>query len=262
MSKYCSECGNQVPDQAKFCPKCGSPVTQGQIQNLNTSYQPQPHQPQYNRSQQNAGQMVTPNIMLGPDGKYRWIYEMSLFKNPTIFLLIWKIFFFIFIGILGFIMLLDIFEGNMDLERLLFDLKLMGIVIAVLTVIIGISMLIYAAIMGGKYIVMFEMDENGINHKQLPAQARKAVGIAAAAFLVGMAGGNRSAMLGGMAAANTEMYTSFAKTRKVRFYPRRDTIKIRQLLYRNQIYAKPEDYSFVQNYILTRVPDNAKPSNM
>ena len=127
MSKYCSECGNQMPDQAKFCPKCGSPVTQGQIQNLSTSYQPQPQpQPQYNRSQQNAGQMVTPNIMLGPDGKYRWIYEMSLFKNPTIFLLIWKIFFFIFIGILGFTMLLDIFEGNMDLERLLFDLKLMG----------------------------------------------------------------------------------------------------------------------------------------
>ena len=35
-------------------------------------------------------------VTLGNDGKYRWTYEMSLFKNPTIFLLIWKIFFFIF----------------------------------------------------------------------------------------------------------------------------------------------------------------------
>ena len=29
------------------------------------------------------------------DGKYRWSYAMSLYKNPTIFLLVWKIFFFI-----------------------------------------------------------------------------------------------------------------------------------------------------------------------
>ena len=249
MSKYCPKCKNQMPDQAKFCPKCGIPVTQVPMQDSNTGYRPQ----------QSAGQMVTPNIMLGPDGKYRWIYEMSLFKNPTIFLLIWKIFFFIFIGILGFIMLLDIFEGNMDLERLLFDLKLMGIVVAVLTVVIGISMLIYAAIMGGKYVVMFEMDDRGVNHMQAPHQAKKARKIGAATALLGAASGNFTTMAAGMNATRTEMYSEFSKTRKVKAYPRRDLIKVNGLLNHNQVYAAREDFDFVYNYIVQRIPDNAKP---
>ena len=32
------------------------------------------------------------------------------------------------------------------------------------------------------------------------------------------------------------------------------------MLKHNQVYAKPEDFSFVQNYILGRVPDSAKPN--
>ena len=116
--------------------------------------------------------------------------------------------------------------------------------------------------MGGKYIVLFEMDENGINHAQVPSQAKKAGGISAAAFTVGLLTGNHTAFIGGMAASNTQMYTGFSQTRKVRFYPRRDLIKIRQLLFRNQIYAKKEDFAFVQSYILARVPDKSKPGSL
>ena len=246
MSKFCPNCGTQMPDEAAFCPNCGNAVGQRTPQFAPTNAQPEV-------------QMVTPNIGLGPDGKYRWIYEMNLFRNPSLFVTVWKIFFFICIGSFVFIAIIQAFEGDLDGEAALDLLKICGIVLAVMTGIIIISFLIYAAIMGGKYVAMFEMDEDGITHGQLPRQAQKAMGIAAAALIIGMLSKRPSTMAAGFAAANTEMYTSFAKTKKVRFDPRHDTIRIRQTLAHNQIYAKPEDFTFVENYILHRVPDGAKP---
>lgn len=264
MAKFCPHCGNPIDEGAVFCGNCGC--------KLEAQPNPQPEQAPTRQYEQpelqhpqppfSVGQQVTPNITLGGDGKYRWIYEMSLFRNPTIFLLVWKIFLIITLGIFLFAMLMDAINGYMDLERLLLDLKIIAYVFIGVTALVAISCLIYAAIMGGKYIVLFTMDEHGINHAQIPTQAKKARNIAAAAFLIGAASGSFGGMAGGLAAANTEMYTSFAKTRKVRFYPRRETIKIRQTLSHNQIYAKPEDFDFVQSYILARVPDKAKPKNM
>ena len=250
MSKYCPNCGTQLPDAALFCPKCGNAAGQ---------QQPPYAQASNDRQTQEDLRMVTPNIALGPDGKYRWIYEMSLFKNPSMFMTVWKVFFFIALG--GFIIaaIVTASNGDMDGKMALNMLMYFGIALIGITVLVGISFLIYAAIMGGKYIVLFEMDDNGINHKQIPSQAKKAKGLAAGVFVLGMLTNNRAAMTGGIAASNTEMYTSFSKTRKIRFYPRRGSIKIRHLLFRNQIYAKPEDFAFVQDYILLRVPDKAKP---
>ncbi len=263
MAKFCTHCGTQMPDEAAFCPNCGSAVGQRMPQ---PRIRPADNQPQYTQPQYTQPQdappdvrMVTPNIGLGPDGKYRWIYEMNLFRNPSIFLTVWKIFFFICIGIFVMMTVIQAFEGDLDGKAVLDTLRICGVVTGVMTALVVVSFLIYAAIMGGKYIVMFEMDENGVNHRQLPRQAKKAMGIAAAAFVIGMLSNRTSTMASGFAAANTEMYTSFAKTKKVRFYPRRDVIKIRHTLNRNQIYAKPEDFGFVQDYILRRVPDGAKP---
>lgn len=247
---FCSRCGSKTPDAARFCPKCGRSA-EGVV-SRDTVY----HQPQFS-----AGTKVTPNILLGEDGKYRWIYEMSLFKNPTVFVMIWKIFFFVVLGIFVFTALIDLFGGDLDGGTALNLLKTFGYFVLGMTALVGISYLIYAAIMRGKYIVMFTMDEDGINHEQVPVQAKKARGIADAAILIGLLAGSRTAVTGGLAAADTSMYTSFSNTRRVRFSPRRDLIRIRQILFRNQIYAKPEDFAFVQSYILARVPDNAKPKN-
>ena len=259
MSKFCTNCGTQMPDGSLFCPNCGNAVGQRIPQ---SQTQPQSEQPPYAAPQDAPPDvtMVTPNIGLGPDGKYRWIYEMSLFRNPSLFVTVWKIFFFVCIGLFVMMALIQVFEGDLDGEAALNLLGICGIVLGVMTALVVISFLIYAAIMGGKYIAMFEMDENGIMHRQLPKQAKKAIGIASAAFVIGMLSNSTSGMASGFAASNTEMYTSFSKTKKVRFDPHHDTIRIRHTLNRNQIYAKPEDFGFVQNYILGRVPDSAKPN--
>ena len=58
------------------------------------------------------GRKVTENIVFGKDGKYHWYYEFKLMKNPTILLLLWKMFFWIGIGIWLLLMLLITVEGD------------------------------------------------------------------------------------------------------------------------------------------------------
>ena len=53
------------------------------------------------------------NITLCADGKYRWTYEFSMLKNPMILLTIFKIFFFIDVGLFVFLNLLDLFGGRL-----------------------------------------------------------------------------------------------------------------------------------------------------
>ena len=111
--------------------------------------------------------------------------------------------------------------------------------------------------MGGKYIVEFEMDETGFVHRQIASQAEKAKKIGRAAMTAGAASGTHGAFAAGIAAQRTEMYTEFAKVKKVSPYPRRHVIKVKETLEHNQIYAADEDFAFVQQYILSRCP-NAK----
>ncbi|MBR6021958.1 MAG: hypothetical protein IK066_06010 [Kiritimatiellae bacterium] len=73
---------------------------------------------------------------------------MSLFKNPTIFVLLWKVLFIAFVIVFLFIVLLDGCQGRFDAEHLAFDCKVFGIGIAGMTVLAAVGYLVYAAIMG------------------------------------------------------------------------------------------------------------------
>lgn len=187
------------------------------------------------------------------DGKYRWTYEMSLLKNPTIFMLIWKIFFLILLGILGFMMIIDAIEwDDFFPDRLLNNLKFMGIFLVGMTVLVAVGYLIYAGMMGWKYIVEFEMDEKGVNHRQIEWQAEKARKIVKKTTMAGALTGNYTTMGVGMNAQRTEMYTEFANVKKVIAYPHRKVIKVNALFNHNQVYVRKEDFEFVNNYIAKR----------
>lgn len=193
-------------------------------------------------------EMSKDRVTLCDDGKYRWTYEMSLFKNPTIFLLIWKIFFFLFLGVFSVVNISDFIKWGP--EKVLENLPVLGYLLLGMTAVVGLGYLIYAAIMGGKYIVEFEMDEKGVNHKQIASQARKAKKLGRATMIAGAASGRIGTVGAGMNAQRTEMYSEFAKVRKVKAYPRRGLIKVNERLGHNQVYVAKEDYEFVSNYIV------------
>ncbi len=54
------------------------------------------------------------NITRCDDGKYRWTYELNLFKNPTVFVTVWLIFFFISLGIAAIPCILDLVNRGME----------------------------------------------------------------------------------------------------------------------------------------------------
>ena len=144
-----------------------------------------------------------------------------MWKNPSILILIFKIFFWVFVGIWGFMIILTLIEAGWNLDKI-WDTSLpFLILIGVFTVIALISYAIVAAMYGGKYIVLFEMDEKGVNHCQINAQA---------------------------------MYTSFDNVRSVQCHKHRNLIKVNERFFKNQVYVRDEDFDFVYEYIKSHCP--------
>ena len=187
-------------------------------------------------------------VKLCDDQKYRWVYELNLFKNPTIFFLIWKIFFFIILGIFPFMEILAIEDG---INVILSNLKILLYFIIGMTILVGIGYLIYALTMSGKYIVEFEMDEKGIKHQQSASQAKKANAIGVATAIAGASANNPTSVGIGINSQRTEMYTEFLKVKKIKIYPKRNLIKLNESLNNNQIYVIKEDFDFVKEYIIS-----------
>ncbi len=184
------------------------------------------------------------------DGVYRWVYEFELLKNPSVLLEVWKILLYVNALIFAFDFLISIGNVGFWWGGFAQMLKLF-LLLCVLFVVLGFAgYMIYAAIMKGKYCVMFEMDDEGIRHTQITSQFMKAKGISAAAIVTGVAVHNPalvgSGLLSGM---RNSLYTEWRLVKKLRFYPRFGLIKLSAPLNRNQVYIARDDYEFVRKYV-------------
>ena len=264
MAKFCKKCGTELEENATVCPNCGEAVeTEPKAEPEETPdaapavVEETPDaapvkKPRKKRQPKVAvAERISDNITLDTDGKYRWRYDLNLLKNPTIFFLVWKIFFFIILGGFTIMFFASLGAKNFFWDGFLENAKIFAIVLGVMTGISILGYLVYAAMMGGKYCVEFEMDEKGINHKQIPDQAKKAKKLARATIFTGVATGRFSAIGAGIAASRTEMYSEFDKARKVKSYPRRGLIKVNERFSHNQVYVFKEDFDFVNNYIVS-----------
>lgn len=195
--------------------------------------------------QEAAGNSVT----LCQDGKYRWNYEFDMLRNSAILGTLFKIFGGIILGIWLVTAIVDGFENFWGTT------KVMAIIFGVFVVLILVSYLIVARMYGGKYCVLFEMDEQGVNHVQLPKQFKKAQVLGAITALAGGAAGSLTgAGAGLLAATRNGLYTSFSQVRSVRSFPRQNVIKVNAPLSKNQVYVPDEDFPFVLDYIRSHCP--------
>lgn len=281
---YCQNCGKELAQNANFCDACGAKTMhkieqevehdlyekdiqqlcekeEEQIQltlepeikvNLPESEKEIQQETQKGKADSTdlnkQGKQISQNMYLCPDGKYRWVYELHLLKSFSMFFFIWKIFFFICLGIFGFMGILNLIEGSLTINLL----KIFGYFVLGMTALVGISYLIYSAIMGGKYCVLFEMDETGILHQQMPKQAKKATILGDIVALAGIATHNINTVILGHTVQTTEMYSEFSHVTKVKSCKKSHTIKVNSGLMHNQIYADTEDYAFVLQYIKQR----------
>ena len=200
-----------------------------------------------------AGERVTENIYLCPDGKYRWIYEFPMLKNPGILISVFKVLGLSALAVGAFVLMISLIgEGGVKLSAS-GDWKTGILVILFLIFLVLLSYLILAAGYGWKYIVLFEMDEEKVVHIHMPKQFKKAEALGWLTAAAGLAAGSYTAAGAGVLAATRSSSTSiFENVRKVCGRRSMHTIKVNQLLDRNQVYADEVDYDFVWKYITER----------
>lgn len=192
-------------------------------------------------------------VTLCEDGKYHWTYPMNMYKNPSIYITVCKIF-----GILGGIAFITLnispaLHGEFDV--ILGELKYWGIAILVFLAISGLAYLIVAGMYGGKYVVQFTMDEKELLHEQIPAQKKNARKIGALVGGAGILTGNIGRVGQGMlVASHTSLSSDFSKVKSIKPYRAWGTIKLNEPFAKNQVYTSKEDFDFVLDYIRQHCP--------
>lgn len=239
MRQYCTNCGEPI-DGGRFCPACGTPVEEnnGQV------FDEQP------LSKQKTGGWVSPSkeIIQGPDGVYRWAYDLNMFTNPTILFTVFKVLGIGFGFMCVFVIGLDVMNGYFTLSEFLETAKVFLLIFVGLMILTVFSYCLYALfVLGGKYCVLFEMDEKGITHTQAPKQFKKAQVVA---LITGLTTNNLSTLGSSMIVGSRSSISSkWSNVRSVQFFPHRGVIKVNEPLSKNQVYVAKEDFEFVQDYI-------------
>ena len=243
----CPNCHKTIPDGSKFCPECGTDLLHAKSAPKSTSRR------RAEETVEIGGQQVTKNIRLCADNKYRWSYEFKMMKNPVIFLTVLKV-----LGMSAAIVMILITAFSLnDWIHYGFRLeegsgKVLLIIIAVFLGITVLSYIILAALYGWKYQVLFEMDENGVTHIQMPKQVKKAQTIGLLTALAGAMSHNPTmAGAGLLSTAKSTSTSEWAKVKKVKIRKGMQTIHVNMGLDHNQVYAEPEDFDFVRDYIVS-----------
>ncbi len=260
---FCENCGKELKAGSRFCEYCGAPVTSAEpvqnsvpktgTQTAGNSFQGMPSGPMQAPSGagQNAGTRVTENVYFCPDGKYRWVYEFDMLRNPAILITVLKVMALAVAIVAAFVIVVSVVQGNpgMDPE----EGKILVYVLLFLLFLIFVSYLIVAGINGWKYVVMFEMDEEGVTSAQMEKQVKKAQAMGWVSALAGLLTGNPTLAGAGMlAATRNSMHSSFASVRSLKANRGFHTIYVNELLGKNQVYAEDADFDFVLNFIKAR----------
>jgi hypothetical protein len=288
---YCENCGHPIPDGARFCDSCGTPLIPAGAAHPEEIYEntsddtmipPMPEAPdassdasgkrkQKKKMKQKAGgpepdvkiegRRVTENICLCPDGKYRWIYEYEMLKNPTILITVMKGLLLSFGIVAGFMVLINLIGGDFrywNRSDYLSFFKGFLIFLLVMLALGAVSYLILAAIYGWSYQVLLTMDEDGVELRQMKKDFQKSQAIGWLTAAAGLATGNIGRVGTGILAATRDSSTSvFQHVRKVKAVRSRHVIYVNQVLGHNQVYAEEADFDFVRNFIVEHCP-NAK----
>ena len=195
------------------------------------------------------------NVTLCNDGKYRWLYRFDMVKNPAILFTVWKVLGMSFFLKWSFSLLMSLIGNDMDMEDFISFTGGFALLTLFMCALGAVAYLIVAGQYGWRYMVVFEMDETGIIHRQMKAQFDKAKALMWLTSIVGAAGGKlTTAGTGILAATRDSLSTDFDKVKKVKPVRSRNIIYVNAPFSHNQIYVKEEDFDFVLQYILGRIP--------
>ena len=198
-------------------------------------------------------------VILFPDGKYRWVYELNMLKNYSILFDVWKVFGISMIIILILFAIISLFDGDFDLDAIGGIFIRLGIATMIICVLSIIGYLVYAAISGGKYVVLFIMDEKEVVHQQMPKTIKKGQLIGDLTILAGSLAGRPGVVgTGLLAKSRTSSSSTLADVARLIPCRRMNLIKVNQLFCKNRVYVPDEDFDFVYNFLCEHCPKAKK----
>lgn len=246
----CLSCHQIIPEDSQFCIYCGSP----QIASSETYQKDVPQEmtlsdltPEHSGEKEPFGS-IAPGIITGSDGVFRWVYEMSLWKNSTIPKTVAKVVFFASMvpGLL--VTLLTLEQGIAEAAKVF--LGVAGLVLGIMAVLFLMAYVVVSVMYGGKYCVAFEMDNKGVKHIHMQKQYKKSQVLSMLTILAGLAAGSpQTAGAGLLAGARNTSYSSFPKVIGIKADPKRNVIYVNESANRNQVYAADEDFEAILEYL-------------
>ncbi len=192
------------------------------------------------------------HIVMDTKGKYRWVYELPMHKSLFLLAEVWRVLGIAVLIVMIFGTIVNILNGS----GLQASLSFAGILAIVLGILLVLSIPSYFIVMkagNGKYTVLFEMDDSGIDHIAIKTEATKALEILT--ILAGIAGKSHgTTAAGALAATGGSLYSRFANVRKIKADRENNLIRVNGRLTRNMIYAADEDFDFVYDFITDHCP--------
>ncbi len=233
----CTRCGQNLTKESRFCEHCGAPLATAVPGN--EAVNPQ------------TSSQVSPGIVMGTDGVLRWVYELNMWKNPTLVITIWKVL--LLAALVPAILVFFLSLGDGFGAAMLTFLKIMGIVAGIVTVLMLFAYPFVAMLNGGKYCVLFEMDDTSIKHIQMQKQFQKSQLLSMVVVLAGLMAGNvQTTAAGILAGSKQSSVSSFDKVKSITVNEKRHVIYVNEKLSRNQVYAEPVDFGFVRDTLISR----------
>lgn len=217
----CSSCHQTIPSESCFCTYCGKPES------------------------------ISSGLMKGSDGVFRWVYEMSLWKNPTIPKTVAKVVFFASMVPVLLVTFLALVEEGMVQASKAF-VQVAAVVLVIMTVLFLLAYALVSLIYGGKYCVAFEMDAKGVKHLHMGKQFKKGQVLSMLTVLAGLAAGSpQAAGAGLLAGSRNTSYSSFSKVVSINSDMNNNVIYVNEKANKNQVYVTKEDFQWVLDYLVS-----------
>lgn len=188
----------------------------------------------------------------------RWLYEVSLWRTPTVILTVFKVLALASLAPALLTLVLSLSEGG-GMTALWGFIKVYGGILAVLLALLLPAYALIALLNGGRYIVLFEMDGHGVRHTQLQRQYDKAQALGLLTALAGALGSNPAVMGAGLLAASKQStYSRFQSVRSVTVHHKRRVLYLttRDLVH-NQVYVGKDEFEDLAAQVLQLIPSQA-----
>jgi hypothetical protein len=175
---------------------------------------------------------------------------MNMWKNPTLVITIWKVLLLAALAPALLVFFLNLGDG---IGSAFFAfIKVIAIVASIVTLLMLLAYPLVSILNGGRYCVMFEMDDMSVKHIQMQKQFQKSQLLSMVVILAGVVTGNIQATAAGILAGSKQSsISSFEKVKSITVFEKRHVIYVNEKLTRNQVYAESGDFSMICDYIIS-----------